>query len=283
MASRYGKKYARVSQMMPRSRALVNFLKDDWSEFVKVCNRRWSQFDKRLISGNFSRSKILGSGYFGVVLSTSNTKLVIKVTSDLDEGYFNQIVLDDDYLRYNPGLPLILDCFHIPEWNAHVILRENVRYGIDRLPESSPLTRSIDILDKFGEAAMRIEGKVTNMLKSLQALNVQQALSRSDFAYAFREAQGQTRSEIVKTLKKLPTVSERSKYYYAMDVIRYSLDKYGIALWDLHEMNLGRHKYDMSTLDELAPELDKDCILILDVGGNFGSPIMAQEIDEVDI
>ena len=283
MASRYGKKYARVSQMMPRSRALVNFLKDDWSEFASVCNRRWSQFDKRLISGNFSRSKILGSGYFGVVLSTSNTKLVIKVTSDLDEGYFNQIVLDDDYLRYNPGLPLILDCFHIPEWNAHVILRENVRYGIDRLPESSPLTRSIDILDKFGEAAMRIEGKVTNMLKSLQALNVQQALSRSDFAYAFREAQGQTRSEIVKTLKKLPTVSERSKYYYAMDVIRYSLDKYGIALWDLHEMNLGRHKYDMSTLDELAPELDKDCILILDVGGNFGSPIMAQEIDEVDI
>ena len=45
------------------------------------------------MSGRFSKSKILGSGYFGVVLSTSDTKLVIKVTSDLDEGYFNQIVL----------------------------------------------------------------------------------------------------------------------------------------------------------------------------------------------
>lgn len=283
MSARYGKKYARVSQMMPRSRALVNFLRDDWSEFTKICNRRWSDIGKKLVNGKFTQSKILGSGYFGVVLSTSDPKLVIKVTSDLDEGYFNQIVLTDDYLRYNPGLPLIMDCFHIPEWNAHVILRENVRYGIDRLPESSPLTRSINILDKFGESAMRIEGKVTNMLKSLQALNVKQALNRSDFAYAFREAQGQTRSEIVKTLKKLPSVSERSKYYYAMDVIRYSLDKYGIALWDLHEMNLGRHKYDMTELDEFAPDLDKDCILILDVGGNFGSPIMAQDIDTIDM
>ena len=205
------------------------------------------------------------------------------MTSDLDEGYFNQIVIQDDYLRYNPGLPLVFDCFHIPEWNAHVILRENVRYGVDQLPASSPLTRSIDILDKFGESAMRIEGKIANMLRSLQALNVKQALNRSDFAYAFREAQGQTRSEITKALKKLPSVSERSKYYYAMDVIRYSLDKYGIALWDLHEMNLGRHQYDMSDLDSLAPELDKDCILILDVGGNFGSPIMAQDIDTVEI
>lgn len=283
MSSKYSKNRNKVSQMMPRSRAVINFLKDDWSEFRSICNRRWAHICKNLIGGKFSKSKILGSGYFGVVLETEDSKLVIKVTSDQDEGYFNQIVLTDTHLRYHPGLPLILDCFYIPEWNAYVILRENVRYGIDRLPESSPLIRSIDILDRFGESVMRIESKITLMLKSLQSLNVNQSLNRSDFAYAFREAQGQTRAEIVKTLKKLPAVSERSKYYNAMDVIRYALDKYGIALWDLHEMNLGRHKFDMTYLDENAPPLDKDTILILDVGGNFGSPIMAQEIDEIEI
>ena len=130
---------------------------------------------------------------------------------------------------------------------------------------------------------MRIEGKITQLLKSLQNLNVKQALSRSDFSYAFREAQGQTRTEITKALKKLPRVSENSKYFYAMDVIRYTLDKYGIALWDLHEMNLGRHRYNMTSLTAEAPPLDKDVILILDVGGNFGSPIMAQDIDNIDM
>jgi hypothetical protein len=269
--------------MMPRCRAIIGFLKDDWSEFRKICNRRWAKISKDLIEGRFSTSKVLGSGYFGVVISTTNKKLVIKITSDQDEGYFNKIVMSDDYLRYNPGLPLLLDCFYIPEWNAHVILRENVKYGIDNLPESSPLSRSIDILDQFGESARRIETKVTNVLKSLQSLNAKQAITRSDFAYAFREAQGQTRTEILKALKKLPDVSENSKYYFAMDVIRYSLDKYGIALWDLHDMNLGRHKFEMSNIDPLAPELNTKCILILDVGGNFGSPIMAQDIDSIDI
>ena len=282
MSKRYRKSQS-VSKMMPRSRALYNFMKDDWSEFSKICNRRWADISPKLIQGRFSRSRILGSGYYGIVMSTANEKLVVKVTSDHDEGYFNQIVISDEYLRTNPGLPYVFDCFHIPEWNAHVILRENVKYGIDRLPESSPLTRSINVLDQFGEAAMRIEGKITKLLKSLQDLNVKQALSRSDFSYAFREAQGQTRTEISKALKKLPRVSENSKYFYAMDVIRYALDKYGIALWDLHEMNLGRHRYSMASLSAEAPPLDKDIILILDVGGNFGSPIMAQDIDNIDV
>ena len=283
MSTIYGARATKVSKMMPRSRALYNFLKDDWADFVKICNRRWSSIDKALLKGSFSRSKILGSGYFGIVLETENSKLVVKVTSDQDEGYFNQLVLTDAHLRTHPGLPYIFDCFYIPEWNAHVILRENVKCGLDRLPESSPLVRAIPVLDKFGETAMKIESKVTNMLKSMQALNVKQALTRGDFSYAFREAQGQTRAEIVKALKKLPRVSEGSKYFNAMDVIRYSLDKYGIALWDLHEMNLGRHRYNMSDIVEGAPPLDKDTILILDVGGNFGSPIMAQEIDEIDL
>jgi len=283
MSTRYTGKNLKVSKMMPRSRALYNFLRDDWSEFTEICNRRWAKVGKSLLKGGFSKSKVLGSGYFGVVLSTANEKLVIKVTSDHDEGYFNQIVISDPYLRNHGGLPYVFDCFYIPEWNAHVILRENVKYGIDRLPESSPLTRAIPVLDQFGESAMKIESKVARMLRSMQELNVKNALTRSDFAYGFREAQGQTRAEITKALKKLPRVSERSKYFEAMDVIRYSLDKYGIALWDLHEMNLGRHQYDMTALAPEAPPLNKDSILILDVGGNFGSPIMAQEIDEIDI
>ena len=276
-------KYTKFSKMMPRSRVVAGFLKDDWSEFVEVCNRRWSHFGPPLVEGKFSRSKILGSGYFGVVMKTADPKLVIKVTSDSDEGYYNQIVLEDPALRYSPGLPLILDAFHVPQWNAHVILRENVRFGVDRLPESSPLMRSISVLDSFGEAAMRIEGRVAQALKAIQSLSAEKDLQRSEFTYAFREAQGLTRSEIVKALKKLPKVSKRSKYYHAMDVIRHSLDKYGIALWDLHEMNLGRHKYDMTEFDPKAPRLDRECILILDVGGNFGSPIMAQEIDTINI
>lgn len=271
----------KISKMMPRSRALYNFMREDWNDFADICNRRWGHVEADLLPSSFSKGMLLGSGYFGIVIGTKSKKLVVKITSDVDEGYFNQIVLNDTYLQTSPGLPYIFDCFHIPEWDAHVILRENVKYGIDRLPESSPLTRSIPILDKFGESAMKIENRVAQIMKSFQNLNGN--ITRSDFSYAFREAQGQTRTEIIKALKTLPSVSEKSKYFYAMDVITYSLDKYGIALWDLHEMNLGRHQYDMSDLAESAPPLDKDCILILDVGGNFGSPIMAQMIDDLPL
>ena len=128
---------------------------------------------------------------------------------------------------------------------------------------------------------MKIENRVAQMMKSFQNLNGR--ITRTDFNYAFREAQGQTRTEIIKALKTLPNVSEKSKYFYAMDVITYALDKYGIALWDLHEMNLGRHQFDMSDISEIAPPLDKECVLILDVGGNFGSPIMAQMIDNIPV
>ena len=131
--------------MMPRSRALYNFMESDWESFCKVCNRRWSEFGSKLLDGSFSMRKVLGSGYYGIVLSVSNKKLVVKVTSDCDEGYFNMLVMEDGYLRYNPGLPFILDCFHVPEWGAYVILRENVKYGLDKLPSSSPLARSIAV------------------------------------------------------------------------------------------------------------------------------------------
>lgn len=267
--------------MMPRSRTLYGFVEDDWESFCKVCNRRWSEFGKNIFDGSFSMRKVLGSGYYGVVLSTSNKKLVVKVTSDADEGYFNMLVMEDDYLRYNPGLPFILDCFHIPEWGAYVILRENVKYGLEKLPNSSPLARSIDVLDRYGEEAMRIESKIAKMLRHLEFGD--SGISKSNFEYGFREAKGMMRIEIIKALKKLPNTSTSSKYFYSMEVITHALDKYGIALWDLHELNLGKHQYDLSDIVEDAPPLDKDSVLILDVGGNFGSPIMSQMIDEIDI
>lgn len=267
--------------MMPRSRAIYGFLEDDWDNFKKVCNRRWNSTCPNLMEGSLSFKDVLGSGYYGVVLKTSNKKLVVKVTSDADEGYFNMLVLEDDYLRYNPGLPFILDCFHIPEWNAYVILRENVKFGLEKLPESSPLARSIAILDTYGEEAMRIESKVANALRSLDFRG--EGVTRSNFVYGFKEAQGLMRTQIIKALKKLPTASPSSKYFYTMEVITHALDKYGIALWDLHELNLGKHQYDLSDIVEDAPPLDEDAILILDVGGNFGSPIMSQMIDNIDV
>lgn len=270
-----------VASMMPRTRTLFKFVDEEWPTFKEVCNKRWKNVDKNLLTGAFSLSDVLGSGYFGIVLSTSNKKLVVKVTSDNDEGYFNQLILSDPFLRNNPGLPYVFDCFHIPEWGAYVILRENVYFGLDKLPESSPLARSIAVLDGYGEKAIRIESKVAKLLRSLQ--NLDSAVSKSNFVYAYREAQGLMRTEIIKALKKLPQVSENSKYFHSMEVIEHSLDKYGIALWDLHTLNLGRHRYDLSDLADDAPELDKESVLILDVGGNFGSPIMAQMIDEIEI
>lgn len=270
-----------VASMMPRTRTLFNFLDEEWSTFKEVCNKRWKSVESNLLEGGFTLSDVLGSGYFGLVLSTSNKKLVVKVTSDNDEGYFNQLILSDSFLRNNPGLPYVFDCFQIPEWGAYVILRENVYFGLDRLPESSPLARSISVLDEYGEKAIRIESKVAKLLRSLQ--NIDSVVSKSNFVYAYREAQGLMRTEIIKALKKLPQVSEKSKYFHAMEVIEHSLDKYGIALWDLHTLNLGRHRYDLSDLADDAPELDTETVLILDVGGNFGSPIMAQMIDEIDI
>ncbi len=285
MTSRRLKKKHRATtskrSMMPRSRVLYGLMEDGWSNFKKVCNRRWANIHPDLMDGSLSFRDVLGSGYYGVVLKTSNKKLVVKVTSDAEEGYFNMLVLEDAYLRYNPGLPYIIDCFHIPEWNAYVILRENVKFGLEKLPESSPLARSIAILDTYGEEAMRIESKVANALRTLDFRG--EGITKSNFVYGFKEAKGLLRTQIIKTLKKLPSTSSSSKYFYAMEVISHALDKYGIALWDLHELNLGKHQYDLSDIVEDAPPLDKDSVLILDIGGNFGSPIMSEMIDEIDI
>ena len=267
--------------MMPRSRAMFGFLEDDWVNFKRVCNLRWNTYFPELLDGALSFKDVLGSGYYGVVLKTRSKKLVVKVTSDAEEGYFNMLVLEDDYLRYNPGLPFILDCFHIPEWNAYVILRENVKFGLEKLPSSSPLSRSIAALDEYGEKAMRIESKVTHALRGLDFKG--DGITRSSFVYGFKEAKGLLRTQIIKTLKKLPSTAPSSKYFYAMEVISHSLDKYGIALWDLHELNLGKHQYDLSDIVEEAPPLNTDAVLILDVGGNFGSPIMSQMIDDINL
>jgi len=280
--TRRKKNSTKVSKMMPRSRALYSFLKDDWSEFKRVCNRRWSTFANTILQGSFTGSKVLGSGYFGLVLSTNEKKLVIKVTSDQEEGYFTKLILTDKELRFNKGLPLILDNFHIPEWGAFVILRENVKFGVDTLPKSSPLSRTLPILDSFGEKVIRIEQKVTHVLNSLQGLN-QTKIQKDDFDYAYREARGLVRGQIIKSLKQLPSTKPTSKYYEAMSVIRHTLDKYGIALWDLHSLNLGRHQFDMQNFCADYPPLDKSCILILDVGGSFGSPIMIESIDSLDV
>jgi hypothetical protein len=281
MTTRKTRKKSKIRSMMPRSRAMYAFVSEEWDALRTVCSRRWSHIDADLLPDSFSDTELLGSGYFGIVLATNSKKLVVKITSDRDEGYFNNLILNDPFLRYNTGLPLVLDCFHIPEWGAHVILRENLRFGISKLPESSPLSRAIPILDKFGEQSIRIEARVSQMLRSLNLVG--DRISRADFTLAYREAQGLVRSEIIKALKTMPSTSESSKYHAAMSVIRHSLDKYGIALWDLHNLNLGHHIYDMSEFDENSPELDTECVVILDVGGNFGSPIMSQLIDEEDV
>ena len=266
--------------MMPRSRTIFRFLESDWELFKKVCNKRWKNIAPNLLDGKtMSTNRLLGSGYYGLVMKTTEKKLVVKVSSDRDEGFFNQLVLTDPYLRSSKGLPFIFDCFHIPEWSAYVILRENVRYGLETLPSSSPLARSIPILDTFGERTMRIEQDLTDILNSLQKPT--SSIHKDEFIMVFKEAKGLVRSEIIKAYKKLPHTSKSSKYHASMGVLKHALDKYGIALWDLHEDNLGSHQYDMREFSDLAPPLDKKCVLILDVGGNFGSPIMSQMIDDI--
>lgn len=279
--SRRAQKSVGITSMLPRSRKLFKLVDDNWEDFKKVCNRRWAKVDSNILKGGFSKSTLLGSGYFGIVLKTSHKKLVVKVTSDSDEGYFNQLILNDPFLKGHKGLPYTFDCFHVPEWNAYVILRENVKYGLDKLPESSPLARSIAVLDSFGDRAMQIEYKVAKLLDSLYSIHDNR--QRSNFVYAYREAQGMIRSEIIKALKKLPEAGKNSKYGPSMDIVAHSLDKYGIALWDLHTDNLGRHQFDMRDLAKDAPPLDKECVLILDVGGNFGSPIMSEDIASIEI
>jgi len=272
------------TDMMPRSRKLLGLMEDNWSKFRKTVNKRWSKFQEgkaKLIPTKKTTGLVLGSGYFGIVMSTSDERLVFKITSDEDEGYLSELILKDPDLRCNKGLPYLFDVFRIPEWQAYVILRENVQYGLDILPDSSPLTRSIPILDQYGDRFLKIESDVVKMLNALD--DIHEELTPQDFDFALKESLGAIRIEIIKTLKRLPKTSTKSKYYYAMSVIRYILDRYGIALWDLHELNLGRHKYDMQELDENAPPLDKKAVLILDVGGNFGSPILEKLIPKESI
>lgn len=278
MSYRAKKNYSR---MQPRSRTVHNKLSRDWASFKDVCNKRWSKWRKNILPDEFLEKNVLGSGYFGVVISTNYEKLVVKVTSDHDEGYFNRLILSDDVLRYSPGLPYVLDCFYVREWDTFVILRENIIYGVSDLPESSPLMRAIPILDSYGDKVLKIENSASKILQAKSDF-AKNNVRRSDFEDVLREVQGEIRMEIIRSLKLLPSASETSKYYFVMEVLRHSLDKYGIALWDLHSLNLGKHKYDMTEFDPNIFELDTKCLLISDVGGNFGSPILDNIIEAVE-
>ena len=52
-----------VASMMPRTRTLFNFLDEEWSTFKEVCNKRWKTVEPNLLSGGFTLSDVLGSGY----------------------------------------------------------------------------------------------------------------------------------------------------------------------------------------------------------------------------
>ena len=111
------------SKMMPRARTLYKYLSEDWESFCEVCNLRWEDIEPDLMTGRLTKTDVLGSGYFGIVLKTSHKKLVVKVTSDKDEGFFSELILSNPKLRESPGLPYIFDVFQIEEWDAFVILR----------------------------------------------------------------------------------------------------------------------------------------------------------------
>ncbi len=272
----------KYSKMMPRTRALYRYLREEWATFCEVCNARWDHIEPDLMKGRLTESDILGSGYFGIVLKTSDKRLVVKVTSDDEEGYFSQLVIDNDVLRRSPGLPYYFDVFAIPEWNAFVILREDMTYGVFSSGKGVPsiVTKMIGTLDEYTQQVSEIDQKITDLLGSLQNLN--HRITKADTRMALREASGLLRIEIIKTLKKLPNIGERSKYHYLGCVVRAALQLYGIALSDLHPMNLGKHKHDLS---ELVPDLErpKGVVALLDVGGNFNAPLLDALIAQEDV
>lgn len=270
-----------TTSMQPRPRALLKRLADVWPEFSKACNGRWAGIDENLLRTKLTKKQILGSGYFGIVFSTNNKKLVLKITTDEAEGAFSQLILEDPELRYSKGLPYILDVIKVPDLDAYVILRENVYYGNVEMPKSSPFSRAVGVLDEYGEAYRRIDLNASKTINSLHAFGGK--LTHAEFEHTIRSAQGLIRIEIIKSVKKLPTPSSRSKYRPALDMIKHSLEVYGVALWDLHPMNLGTHKYSMHEFDENIGELDKDAILVLDVGGNWGSPILDFSMETLDL
>ena len=268
--------------LQPRPRALLSRLGSVWADLALAFNSRWARFsDQNLVKPTLSKSMLLGSGYFGLVFSTTNKKLVFKITTDPDEGAFSQLVLDDPNMRYNQGLPFILDVLKLSEIDAYVILRENVSFGNVDLPASSPFVRTIDALDAYGEEYRRIETRTVKLLNAMY--NSGGKLLQQEYELALREAQGLIRMEILKCLKRLPTAAPHSKYGPALQLIRHALSTYGVALWDLHAMNLGKHIYDMQEFDSKIQPLNKDIVLILDIGGNWGSPILDFSIEALDI
>jgi len=269
------------SKMMPRARTLYKYLSEDWEAFCEVCNLRWEDIEPNLMTGRLTKTDVLGSGYFGIVLKTAHKKLVVKVTSDKDEGFFSELILSNPKLRESPGLPYLFDVFQIEEWDAFVILREDMHYGVGEIPESSPILRSLPILDSYGESLSRIDGKVLKLLDGLQAVDPE--MSKRDVNLALSEARGLIQVEILKTLTKLPQPKKSSNYYSIMEVIREALNTYGIALWDLHRLNLGKHKHDMSDLVKGLPPRKKGTIALLDVGGNIGTPAIESLIDSVNL
>jgi len=270
---------------MPRTRALYRYLNEEWSTFCEVCNSRWDGIAPDLMKGRLTESDVLGSGYFGIVLKTSDKRLVVKVTSDDEEGYFSQLVIDNPALRDSEGLPYYFDVFAIPEWNAFVILREDMTYGVfENDGKASPrlVSRMIERLDEFTDRVLQVDKQIAGLLRSLQEIDSYR-LSDGDVRMALREASGLIRIEVIKTISKFPKVSQSSKYFDLSQVVLKALETYGIALSDLHPMNLGRHKHDISDLVPHLPKRSKSTVALLDVGGNFGAPILDKLIAQEDV
>lgn len=275
----------KYSKMMPRTRALYRYMKEEWPTFCEVCNNRWDGIVPDLMKGRLTEADVLGSGYFGIVLKTSDKRLVVKVTSDNEEGYFSQLVMDNEELRRSQGLPYYFDVFAIPEWDAFVILREDMTYGVYENGSSAspkPILRMIDSLDEYTDRVLKVDKQIAGLLRSLQEIDGYR-ISDGDTRLALREASGLIRVEVIKTLSKFPKISENSKYYCLSEVVRTALETYGIALSDLHPMNLGKHKHDISELVPDLPKRSKSMIALLDVGGNFGAPILDKLIAQEDV
>lgn len=275
-------KTALGKSIQARPRTLLNRIGGAWSDLALALNTRWARFSNtNLVKPALTKSMLLGSGYFGVVFATTNKKLVFKITTDPDEGAFSQLIIEDPTMRYNQGLPFILDVFKLPDIDAYVILRENVSFGNVDLPASSPFVRAVSALDSYGEEYRRIEARTVKLLNAMY--NSGGRLLHQEYELALREAQGLVRMEILKCLKRLPTTNPQSKYAPALELIRHALFTYGVALWDLHAMNLGKHIYDMREFDSKLQPLDKDVVLILDIGGNWGSPMLDFSIDAIEL
>lgn len=231
---------------------------------------------KIMLPERFSESLVLGEGMWGIVLKLKNEKIIAKVSSDLLELSLIDVILktrdsDSDFdLSADPGIPYIAGLRLFNDLNG-IVVREDLDMTHITLSASSVITRSVECLIKHYVTPLSTDEMVLSDI-----IHENQDTSLRDVAFAHSILKGNALKYSRKTIANMPAINKNSKSFHVVCFIKKILQRYSIALIDLHSQNLARLKHDLSDIFGIKRnESDFKKYVISDLGLAYDTPIMA--------